>query len=52
VLQDIIDRQIEIARCCRMEMNVRENSGKESLKGTIPSADYDRSETAGVCEMF
>jgi hypothetical protein len=35
-----------------MEMNMEKNSGNEDLKGIIPIANYDRSETTRECGIF
>jgi len=37
VLQDIIDKLIEIGRCYGMEMNVEKDKSNENFKTTIPS---------------
>jgi hypothetical protein len=42
VLQDMIDRMIEVGRCYGMEMNVEKNKSNENLKPTIPIKNYDR----------
>jgi hypothetical protein len=31
---------------------MEKNQGNENLKATIPSTDYDKSETAGKCGIF
>jgi hypothetical protein len=53
-LQDMIDRLIESERCCSVRINLEQNKtqGNQNLKTTIPSGDYDRSETTGECKMF
>ena len=35
-----------------MEMNVEKNESRKNLKATIPSKDYDRSETTEECGIF
>jgi hypothetical protein len=52
VLQDMINRLIEIGRCYGMEMNVEEIKGNDNLKATIPSTYYDRSKATGECGTF
>ena len=44
MLQDMIDKLIEIGRCYGMELNV-ENQSNENFKTTIPSKNYDRPKT-------
>ena len=51
VLQDMIDKLIEIGRCYGMEMNVEKQSN-DNFKTTIPSNNYDRPKTTGECGMF
>ena len=45
VLQDMIDKLIEIGRFYGMEMNVEKNKSNENFKTTIPSENYDRPKT-------
>src|SRR5215475_13295551 len=55
VLQDMIDKLIEIGRCYRMEMNVEKNKSNENFKTTIPSKNYDRPKTTreyGIFQIF
>ena len=52
VLQDVIDKLIEIGRCYGMEMNVEKAKSNENFKTTIPSNNYDRPKTIGECGMF
>ena len=52
VLQDIIDKLIEIGRRYGMEMNVERNKSNEKFKTTIPSSNYDRPKTTGECGIF
>ena len=52
VLQDMIDKLIEIGGCCGMEMNVEKNKSNENLKTTIPSKNYDRPKTTRECGIF
>jgi hypothetical protein len=42
VLQDIIDKLIEIGRCFGMEVNVEKNKSNENFKTTIPSKNCYR----------
>jgi len=51
VLQDMIDKLIEIGRCYGMEMNV-EKKGNENFKTTIASKNYHRPKTTGECGIF
>jgi len=51
VLQRMIDKLIEIGRCCGVEMNV-EKKGNENFKTTISNNIYDRPKTTGECGMF
>jgi hypothetical protein len=51
VLQDMIDKLIEIGRCYGMEMNV-ENKSNENFKTTIPSKNYDRPKATRECGIF
>ena len=50
VLQDMIDKLIEIGRCYGMEMNVKKSN--ENFKTTIPSINYDRPKITGEYGMF
>ena len=52
VLQDMIDKLIEIGRCYGMEMNVEKNKSNENFKTTIPSKNYDRPKTTRECGTF
>jgi len=52
VLQDVVDRLVEIGRCYRMEMNVEKTKVMRILRQTSPLQDYDRSKTTGKCGMF
>jgi len=47
VLQGMIDKLTEIGRCYGMEMNVGKNKSNENFKTTIPSNNYDRTNTSG-----
>ena len=51
VLQDMIDKLIEIGRCYGMEINVEKKSNENS-KTTIPSKNYHRPKTTGECGNF
>jgi hypothetical protein len=46
VLQDMIDKLIEIGRSYEMEMNVEKKKSDENFKTTISSKAYDRPKTA------
>jgi hypothetical protein len=37
VLQDVIDKLIEIGKCYGMELNVEKNKSNENFKTNIPS---------------
>ena len=52
VLQYMVDRLVEIGRCCRMEMNVEETKVMRISRQTSPIQDYDRSKTTGKCGIF
>jgi len=52
VLQDMIDKLIEIGRCHGMEMNVEKNKSNENFQTTIPSKNYERPKTTGECGIF
>jgi hypothetical protein len=52
VLQDMIDKLIEIGECCGMEMNVEKNKINENFKTTTPSKNYDRPKTTRECGIF
>ena len=52
VLQDMVDKLIEIGRCCGMEMNVEKNKSNENFKTTVPSKNYDRPKTTRECGIF
>jgi len=52
VLQDMIDKLIEIERCYGMEMNVEKNKSNENLKTTIPSKNYGRPKTTREYGIF
>jgi len=52
VLQNMIDKLIEIVRCYGMEMNVEKNKSNENFKTTIASKNYDRPKTNGECGIF
>ena len=51
VLQDMIDKLIEIGRCCGMEMNMEKKSN-ENFKTTTHSKNYDRPKTTRECGIF
>jgi hypothetical protein len=52
VLQDMIDKLIEIGRRYGMEMNVKKNKSNENFKTTIPSKNYDKPKTTRECGIF
>jgi hypothetical protein len=52
VLQDMIDKLIEIGRCYEMEINVEKNKSNENFKTTITSKNYHRPKTTGECGIF
>jgi hypothetical protein len=52
VLQDMIDKLIEIGGCYGMEMNVEKNKSNENFKTTTPSKNYDRPKTTRECGIF
>ena len=52
VLQDMIDKLIEIGRCYGMGINVVKNKSNENFKTTIPSKNYDRPKTTRECGIF
>ena len=52
VLQDMIDKLIEIRGCYGMELNVEKNKSNENFKTTIPSKKYNRPKTSRECRMF
>jgi hypothetical protein len=52
VLQDMINKLIEIGGCYGMEMNVEKNKSNENFKTTIASKNYDRPKTTGECGIF
>jgi len=52
VLQEMVDRLIEVGRCYGMEMNVEKKPNNENFKTTIPSKNYDRPKTTGECGIF
>ena len=52
VLQDMIDKLIEIGRCYGMEMNVENNKSNENFKTIISSKNYDRRKTTRECGIF
>jgi len=52
VLQDVIDKLIEIGRCYEMEINVERNKSNENFKTTIPSKNYDRLKTIRECGII
>jgi hypothetical protein len=52
VLQDMIDKLIEIGRCYGMEMKVEKNKSNENFKTTIPSKNYDRPKTTTECGII
>ena len=52
VLQDMIDKLIEIGGCYGMKMNVEKNKSNENFKTTIPSKNYDRPKTTRECGIF
>jgi hypothetical protein len=45
VLQDMIDKLIEIGRCYRMEMNMVKSKSNEYFMTNISSKTYDRPKT-------
>jgi len=52
VLQDMIDKLIEIVRCYGMRIDVEKNKSNENFKTTIASKNYDRPKTTTECEIF
>ena len=54
MLQDMIDKLIEIGRCYAMEMNVggEKNRNIDNFKTTIPSKNYCRPKTIRECGIF
>jgi len=52
VLQDMIDKLIEIGGYYGMEMNVEKNKSNENFKTTISSKNYDRPKTTRDCGIF
>jgi len=52
VLQDMIDKLIEIRGFCGMEMNVKKNKSNKNFKTTIPSKNYDKPKTTRECGIF
>jgi hypothetical protein len=52
VLQNMIDKLLEIGRCYGMEMNVEKNKSNENFRTTIPSKNYDRPKTTRECGIF
>jgi hypothetical protein len=52
VLQDMVDRLVEIGRCYRMEMNVEKTKVMRISRQTSAVQDYDRSKTTGKCGIF
>jgi len=52
VLQDMIDKLIEIGRCYGMEINVEKIKRNENLKTTIPSKNYHSPKTTEEYGIF
>jgi hypothetical protein len=52
VLQDMIDKLIEIGRCYGMEMNVEKTKVMRISRPTITSKNYDRPKTNRECGIF
>ena len=52
VLQEKIDKLIEIGRCYGVELNVERNKSNENFKTTISSKNYRRPKTNGECGIF
>jgi hypothetical protein len=52
VLQDMIDKLVEIGICYGKEMNVGKNKSNENFKTTIPSKNYNRPKTTTECGIF
>jgi hypothetical protein len=52
VLQDMIDKLIEIGRCYGIEINVEKNKMNENFKTTITSKNYVRPKTTRKCGIF
>jgi hypothetical protein len=52
VLQNRIDKQIEIGRCYEMENKMEKNKSNENFKTTIPSKNYDRPKTTREYGIF
>jgi ABC-type multidrug transport system ATPase subunit len=48
VLQDMIDKLIEIGRCYGMEMNVEQKKINENFKQTIASKTYEKKKLGNV----
>jgi hypothetical protein len=52
VLQEMIDKLIDIGGCYGMEMSVEKNKSNENFKTIIPSKSYDRPKTTRECGIF
>jgi hypothetical protein len=52
VLQDIIDKLIEIGRCYGMEMNVGKTKVMRISRQPFPVKNYDRPNATRECEIF
>jgi hypothetical protein len=52
VLQDVIDKLIEIGRCYVVEMNVAKNKGNENFKTAITSKNHDKPNPTRECGIF
>jgi hypothetical protein len=52
VLQNMIDKLIEIGICYGMEINVGKTKRNENFKTTITSKNYNRPKTTRECGIF
>ena len=52
VLHDMIDKIIEIGRCCGMEVNVEKTEVMRISRQPFPVQNYDRPKTTRECAIF
>ena len=52
VLQGMVDRVIEVGRCCGMEVYVENTKGVGNVTAATPNIRYDSSNATGECGIF
>ena len=52
ILQDMTYKLIEIGAAMERKLNVEKNKSNENFKTTVPTKNYDRSNTTRECGIF